>query len=222
MTLEPTRRTFSEAPKGRRLRDVDAPGRARRFKVLAWALYAGVPMGAAAGFAAGHPFLGLLICPILIWTAVTVVAEVSGRGGSVLYMPSGSSTPRKKEYSQAKALAARGEFEAAIATFQAAILEDPQDGEAYLNIARIYRDELREPERALTWFRRTLAEASPPEGQGILARREMAELLIHHLEEPTKAAPDLARMAEEYAGRRTGEWAREELTRIKKRMLREL
>jgi len=77
------------------------------------------------------------------------VAGIAGRGVAFLYITSGSSTPRRKEHSRAEALAVRGENEAAIVAFQNAILDAPEEGEAYLSIARIYRDEVNKPEEAL-------------------------------------------------------------------------
>lgn len=218
MTFDPPRRTGRDVPKKHRVRDVDASARVRKVKALGLALYGGVPIGAAAGYMAGHPFLGLVLGPVLIWTVAMAVTGIAGRGAGRLYMPSGSSTPRRKEHSRAKAFAVRGEYEAAIVAYQDAILEAPEHGEAYLCIARIYRDVLKKPEEALLWFRRGLSDAELSEGQEILTRREMAELLSHHLQEPRRAAPDLARLAETYPRTRGGEWAKEELARIKEEM----
>jgi len=221
MTLEPSRRTFKEARKHNRVKDVDAAGRVRKLKALGFALYGGVPLGLAAGSMMGHPLLGLLLGPAIIWTFAMVVAAIAGRGAGVLYMPSGSSTPRRREFSAAEAHAVRGEYEGAIIAYQAVIQDDPGDGEAYLRIARIYRDGTKEPEKALRWFRRAVEEAQLPTNLEILTRREMAEYLIHNLQEPKRAAPDLARLAEAYPDTRDGQWAKEELARIKEEMARE-
>ena len=94
MTLDPPRRTFPEAPKRKGVKDVDAASRAQSFKILGWALYGGIPIGGAAGFAAGHPFLGLILGPVLIWTVAMSISSLAGRGAGQVYMPSGSSTPR--------------------------------------------------------------------------------------------------------------------------------
>lgn len=218
MTLDPPRRTYQDAPAKKGPRDVDTAAGVRRMKTLAFALYGGLPLGGAAGFAAGHPFWGLLLGPVLIWAVTIVVAGLAGQGVAFLYLPSGSSAPRRKEYSRAESLEARGEYEAAILAFQAAIVDAPKDGEPYLRIARIYRDGIKKPEEALRWFRRGLSEAEFSRSQEILTRREAAELLIHHLGEPARAAPDLARLAETYAGTPAGIWALEELARIKGEM----
>jgi tetratricopeptide (TPR) repeat protein len=222
MTLDPPRRTFKDPPpKKGRLRDVDSTEQAENLRILVWALYAGVPMGGMAGFALGHPFLGAVLGPLVIWGGARLVLHVMARGGSLIYMPSGSSTPRDREYSRAEALRVRGDYEGAIRAYEEA-LEDPREnGEAFLRIARIHRDHLDSPEEALLWFRRATEEAQLPRGKEILARKEMAELLIHRLGQPRRAAPELARLAETRKGTPEGEWAREELARIKEEMTRE-
>jgi tetratricopeptide (TPR) repeat protein len=149
------------------------------------------------------------------------ISSFAGRGAGRVYMPSGSSTPRRREYSRAEALLVRGEYEGAIIAFETAILEDPTDPEPYLRIARLYRDRLEAPEEALQWFRRGLEEAEVSDGQEVLVRREMAELMINRLGEPRRAAPELARLAETFPDTGAGRWAREELAKIKEEMARE-
>jgi hypothetical protein len=220
MTLDAPERTFKEPPKKGGLRDVDAVGRAYRFKILGWSLFGGLPMGAAAGYAAGHMILGMLLAPLLIFTVAWIVAGAAGKGATLLHSPSGSSTPRKKEYSRAEALAVRGEFQAAIDAYELEVLEAPKEGEPYLRIARLYRDRVGDMGKALRWFKKATEEGRLSKGQEILTRREMAELLIHRMGEPQRAAPDLARLAEAFPNTPDGEWAREELARIKEEMRR--
>lgn len=221
MTLDPPERTFKEPRRKGQLRDVDAVARAHKFKILGWSLFGGLPMGVAAGFAAGHLLLGMVLAPALIWIVAWTIAATAGKGATLLHMPSGSSTPRKKGYSRAEALAVRGEFRAAIDAYQLEVLESPEEGEPYLRIARLYRDDLGELEEALRWFKKAAVEGSLSKGQEILTRREIAELLIHRMNEPRRAAPELARLAESYPGTMDGQWAREELARIKGEMGRE-
>lgn len=173
-------------------------------------------MGGLVGWTLGLELLGIILGPLIIYLIATLVMEGSGRAGSILLMPSGSSTPHDKEYSRAEALAARGDFEGAVAVYQEAILEEPSEAEPYLRIARIYRDHLQAPEDSLIWFRKALDDAQPPRGKEVLARKEVAELLIHRLGQPRRAAPDLARLAESREGLPEGFWAREELEKIKK------
>lgn len=216
MTLDPHMRTFRDIPGKKRMREVDGAARGRKIKTLGFALYGGLPLGAAAGFVAGHPFLGTLLGPVIIWSVATVLSGVAGRGVAFLFLPFGPGTLRKTDYSRAEALVVRGEYEAAILAYEEAIRDAPRDGEAYLRIARIFRDHVKRPEEALLWYQRGLEEAGFSRGQEILTRREMAELFIHHLQEPRRAAPDLARLAEEYPDTVAGKWAGEELARVKR------
>jgi tetratricopeptide (TPR) repeat protein len=221
MTLDMPRRTHAEIPKKGRARDVDAAARARALKAGVWALGAGLPIGGFGGYAAGHPVLGMLLGPAVILAGVMAIQAMAGRGASLLYMPSGSSTPAAKGYSKAEALAVRGDYEAAIVAYQAAILDTPNEAEPYLRIARLYRDELKQPEAALPWLRQALSDAKLSRGQEIMTLREVSELLIGHAEDPRRAAPDLARLAEAYPNTRHGAWAREQLARIKADMQKE-
>ena len=217
MTLDPPRRSYSEAPR-KGPRDVDAAGRAQKIRALGFALYAGLPAGLGTGLLVGHPIVGLLLGPSLVWLVVVGVASLAGRGASALYMPSGASTPRKKGYSRAEALAVRGEYQAAMNEYEAAIAADPCDPEPYLRVARILRDGLKRPADAAFWFRRARREAHLSQGQEIRTLREAAEIYLHHLQEPRKAAPELARLAEAFPETPDGRWASEELARVKEEM----
>lgn len=146
------------------------------------------------------------------------ILSIAGRAGSAVYAPSGSTTPRKREYSLAESYAVRGDYEAAVAAFEQAIGEDPADGQPYLRIARLKRDKMNDAEGAAGWFKRALTEASLASGVHRLTLRELVELYEHRLGTPAKATPLLARMADAHAGSPDGEWAAEELARIKRHM----
>ena len=221
MTLRPPERTYSDLKDRKGLKDVDAAARAQKVKALGFALYAGLPMGLAAGFMMGHPIIGALVGPAILYTVVSVISGGAGKGAGVLYNPSGRTTPRKKEYSRAVALAARGEYKDAIIAYEAEILDDPAQAEPYLRIARIFRDELKDLEEALKWFARATRDAELSGGQEIRTRREMAEIYLHHKKEPRRAAPQLARLAESHPSTPDGQWAAAELARIKEEMAAE-
>jgi len=232
MVLTPPERKFTDTKGRKGLKDVDAAARARKLQALGWALYGGVPLGGMAGFLAGRALgptgawvpvllvLGLALGPILVFSLAMGVAEVAGKGASTLYMPSAKGT-RKKEYSRAQALVVRGEYEDAIRAFEVEILDEPSEPEPYLRIARIHRDQLKDHDQALTWFRRATREAELSGGQEIRTRREIAEIFLHHKRESRKAAPELARLVEGYGTTPDGEWAAAELARIKKEIAEE-
>ena len=221
MALDPVKRSYTAAPEKSKLRDYDAAGRTQRLHALSWALYGGLPLGGLLGGLLGHPFLGLILGPALIYGFVSLVAHSAGKGAGVLYMPSGSTTPRKKEYSRAKALEIRGEYLEAIRAYEVAILEAPEVGEPYLLIARLFRDELKELDLAVHWFKRAHREADLSRGEAIRSHREVAEIFLHVRREPRRAMPELARLAEDFRDTPDGKWAAAELAELKEEMLRE-
>lgn len=203
----------------------DAFERALKMRTLA---YSGV--GALLGFLLGvfatvngsGGVLVIIFATLMGWAAVyfgpLALAEASGRAAGTLYAPSGRSTPREKEYSLAESYVARGEYEAALEVFEVAILEDPAKPTPYLRIARIRRDLMGDLHGAADGFRRALTRATMDSGVRLLALKEMVELCEVRLGEPRRAAPLLARVAEQHAGSPEGTWAAEELARIRRRM----
>jgi len=221
MALEPPRRTYSEAKPSKGLKDVDSAARAQKLRALGWSLYGGVPFGAAVGALLGNLLLGAFLGPFVIYGAVVGIAALSGKVGSVVYMPSGSTTPKRKEYSRAKALEVRGEYQEAIRAYGVEILEAPGVAEPYLRIARLFRDERKDPDSAVHWFRKAQRDARLSTGESIRVHRELAEIFLYLRKEPRKAAPELARLAEGYSHTPDGEWAAGELAEIKAEIARE-
>ena len=189
-----------------------------RFRALVLSLMGGGGMGLVGGSVVGHPFLGILLGVILVYGVSMGMAHQAGRAASLFYGGSGSSAPPKTGYSYAEALVAKGAAREALTAYEVALVEDPSEPEPYLRIARLLRDELQDPEEAVRWFRRARAEATLSSGQDIRALREIAEVFLHHLPDPRRAAPELARLAEEYPETPDGQWATRELTDIKEEM----
>jgi len=225
---EGPRRVFQREtpPPGRKgLRDLDAAQRALLIRAVTWG---GIPGGAIGGLVgwfltlgrpAPIPVLGIFLGAVLLGTLTTLfpifMAGAAGRAALIALGSSGHAPARKKEYSFAQSLAVRGLFDKAIEAYEEAIREDPGDPEPYLRIGRIYRDELDRPDDAARWFRRARREARLTPGQELFVSRELVELYGKHLGRPEKALPELARMAEVYAGTPDGEWAAQELRRLK-------
>lgn len=177
-------------------------------------------LGAGAAYAlAGWGPLAAAMLGLAIWGAMLaaplVASSLGGRAAGSLYSPSGRSTPRRREYSHAQSLAARGLYPEALAAFEVAISEDPADPEPYLRIARILRDRMGRHAAAAEAFKRALTVQGLPRGTRALVTRELVELYAGRLGEPTRAAPLLARLADEQSGTPEGDWAVEELKRVK-------
>lgn len=215
--LRPVRRSYGPRS-GQRDRDLSRV--ARNVEAAAWSL-AGAMLGMIAGLRIGHPLLGALVGWAVCFLVTRGIVGASGAAATILHAPSGTSTPHAPEHSRAVALAARGRYPEAVAAFREAVDENPADPTPHLGIARIHRDHLGDPEGAARWFRRALREADMPGGMAVLVRRELVELYLHRMEEPRRAAPELARMAQEWAGTEQGEWAARELAVVKKEMWKE-
>lgn len=222
----PRRRTYTERTgKGR---DVDQAERMRLVYIALWSP-AGAVLGLLLGVRGSVSYgwgPGMIVATTLVGWACAffgpiLILRMGGAAITSIYMPKGSRVPHKKEYSQAESLVARGMYREAVAAFESAALENPSDPTPYLRVARVYRDQLQEYEHAGRWFRRARREASMADGQAGLVTRELVELYTHHMGEPRKALPELARLAEEKAGTDEGEWAARELQAIKADMVRE-
>lgn len=219
-----SRRTFSELPRGKGLRDSDAGQNMVVLRAVVSGVYGGVLGGLAAYWLLQHgaPWWLAVLCPVGGWLSVSLVtlaiANSAGSAASTLYSPASGAPARTKEHSRAESLVARGLYEDAVSAFELAVLEDPSDPTPYLRIARVYRDHLGRYEDAARWFRRAVREASAPPGAAFLARKELVEIYTHRMGTPERALPELARMAEELAGTQEADWAAAQIRDIKARM----
>jgi len=219
--LRPRRKaTPPPPPKKKGLKDTDAAQNVTVLRAGSYGIF-GAVLGAALGFFLGSP-LAMLVLALLGWGLITgstlLLTNAAGSAASTLYAPGSGAPPRKREYSQAESLVARGLYDEAVTAFELEVAKDPTDPTPYLRIARTYRDYLGKPEDAARWFRRALRESAAPAGLVTLTRKELVELYTHRLGTPEKALPDLARMAEELEGTPDGAWAAAELKAIKERM----
>lgn len=184
-------------------------------------LGAGIMWGAIGAAFGGWSAPAALATVFGVWglgyLLIQMIVRGSGRFATGLYNPSGASTAHKKEYSYEESLVARGLYEEAATAYELAAHENPGDATPVIRLARILRDHLERYEDAAKWFKR-VPQAGAGAGEAFLARKELVELYWHKMNEPQKAAPDLARMAEELAGTPEGDWAAGELAAIKKIM----
>ncbi|MBI4409729.1 MAG: tetratricopeptide repeat protein [Gemmatimonadetes bacterium] len=154
---------------------------------------------------------------LFFWGAAFLewVERTSGR----IYLGGSGSTPPKREYSLPESLVVRGQFEAALRAYEECVAEDPTDAEPYLRSARIYRDRLNRPEDAIAAFRRAIELPGIAPGQEILAWRELIDVHLLRTSEPTRALPDLARLAAKFPQDPQGQWAKQRLRELKEQLL---
>jgi len=158
---------------------------------------------AAVGFGVGAmwviwtgalPFYTPLLTAAATWAITQLVLRLVVGTAAAYADPTGSTTPHRAEYSQARALAAQGRYTEAVAAYELAAAESAGDPTPYVEIARIQRDQLRDCESAAAWFRRARRDARLNAGQELLVTQELIELYTKRLGQPQRAIPELARI----------------------------
>lgn len=216
----------AEEPFTYRVKDTDSVRTAQRILALGYAGWLGI-LGMFVGFAiaymnGGNVFLyvlaGLVIGTALAMFIGLYFAGGAGSAASTVYMPSGKSVPPVRQYSLADSLIARERFDDAVAELTRCAAQYPADAEPRVRLARLHRDRLHDHERAIHWFRQTLAVSALDPGVEIGVTRELIEVYTHRLRTPVRALPDLARLAQRHPASPAGEWARREMAEIKSAM----
>ena len=77
-------------------------------------------------------------------------------------------------------------------------------------------DKVSDPEKGAVWLQRAIMETELPASWEMVIVRELTELFRHRIGAPARAAPLLARIAERHEDNPDGEWAREELAKVKR------
>ncbi len=214
--VAPRRRAYDAARFERK--SIDSAKRTELIRILVFSV-AGGAIGALAGALVGIGAVpGFLVGFLVVFGLTRLLVTGAGRVASTIHSPSGESTPPHREYSYPQSLAARGAFVEAIAAYQVCVAEDPDDPEPYLRIARLYRDELRQYDDAVAWFKRARANA---QGAELLATREIIDIYVHKLRTATKAIPELVRLRAKVAGTPAAESAQRELEELRRTLARE-
>ncbi|HEY0303883.1 MAG TPA: tetratricopeptide repeat protein [Longimicrobiales bacterium] len=207
-----------------KLRDVDSAETAFRLKAVVYGIVVAAPAGVIAYLLMGSIITALLGF-VTIGAMVTGVAlYIADRGGSIgasLYRPSGSSTPAIREYSYADSLVARGQHDDAVAAYARLGIEHPADPEPRIRQARVLRDRLQQYDAAVGVFRQVLLIPQLKPATELVVLREIIEIHVQKQQQPERALPYLARIAQKFAGNATAEWARSEARDIKAGMKRE-
>ncbi len=164
---------------GNELRDSDSAELAFRLKAAAWSLAGGFIGFQAASLLARSPWIriagtvGGFLGTYLISRAI---AGAAARGARAVLMPSGRSTPYRHQFSQVDALVMQARYAEAAALLEHHAMDTPDDPEPYLRLARLHRDHLRDPGRALAWYRLARDARDITPGLARLVREEMATL----------------------------------------------
>ena len=196
-------------------RDIDAARRARILMAASWSLAGGVIGGFAGRFIGVGALIGFIAGFSVTFLVSLAIVEGVGNLMGTIHNPSGKSTPVIREYSYPESLAIRGRYEDAIDVYQVCCTDYPEDPEPYVRIGRIYRDNLNQHDEALLWFKRARSEATVHRGIELLITQEIIEIYTRRMNTPERAIPELARLAEKYAGDPAGDSAKQELNRLR-------
>ncbi|MGH7467102.1 MAG: tetratricopeptide repeat protein [Longimicrobiales bacterium] len=202
----------------RGLKDVDTAGHAHSLRAALWALLAGSIFGmlGVTKFGVVGLVVGWLVGGSLIYIISKLLAARVANAAASIYMSSGSSTPAQREYSLGDALVAQGKLSAAVREFERCVAAYPSDPEPRLRLARLHRDRLQQPETAADWFKQVVRMPTIAAATEAMAARELIELYTHRLRDPTRALPELARLAQRQPQTAAGGWARTELAELKR------
>jgi len=209
--VPPPRRRYASTPQGRGPRDRDVSNSVQHvlpavlgFGVgLVWVVWLGWPLYTPPLIAAA------------VWAFVQGVLRLTGGLTSRYTGLSGDTTPPRREYSAAQALAAQGRYREAVAAYELGAAESDGDPEPYLAIARILRDHLGDLEDAGAWFRRARRDATLNKGQELLVTQELIELYTKRLNQPQRAIPELARIPTLVPGTPQAEAAERQLAALR-------
>ena len=157
-----------------------------------------------------------------LYNVIVSQLVLGGLGESIarLFVMQGG-IPAPPQYSRADALAARAQYDEALAELDNAARAAPRDPRPLLHGARMLRDRARRYVDAVTWFRRARQRMQVPSELDAHAGRELAELLLYRMRQPERALAELARLAHTYRDTAVGKWAAAELKETKPRVIHE-
>lgn len=159
-------------------------------------------------------FTGISAVGMFFWGAWVI----EGSGDLMRRLVMGGKMKPSHQYSYADSLVVRGMYDAAMRAYREAAEEEPGDPEPFLRIGRVLRDKLGRPDDAVASFREARAADRASPQQVNLATREIVETLLYRTEDRRTAIPELARLAEQAAGTKAGDWAQRTLTELKREL----
>lgn len=190
MSVPPPRRRYAAAPERRGPGTRDTTELVQHILPLVLGFGVGMVWVVWLGFPLYVPVLMAVGVWAFVQGAVRAAGAISGRYTGL----QGGTTPPKREYSAAQALAAQGRYQEAVSAYELAAAESSGDPAPYVAIARLLRDHVGDLEAAAAWFRRTRRDARLDPGQELLVTQELIELYTKRLGQPHRAIPELARI----------------------------
>lgn len=199
--------------------------RARVVSALAFALTGTLTMAASRyrPATAAHPivtgFAGGLLGAGLMYFMMRQLPAAAGSAALAITAPSGRTTPYEEDFSAIEAIAARGEFQAALAAYEEVIAERPDAVLPRMRAAELCAGRLAAPARAAELFREIRGIAGATRREALYACSRLVDLYDGALDEPGRALVELRRIIELYPGTDAARHAHAALPRMKARLL---
>ena len=162
------------------------------------------------------PFTGV----VAVASAVFLERFALGLAGAVgafvakLVMPSGDASPYQPTFSYQEALAARGDVDGALESYEALIAERPAEVEAYVQAAELCARSGRH-DHAARLLRRLREVPDVPAARELYATQRLVDLYRGHLGDDGRALVELRRIVARFPATDQARAAREALGRLK-------
>jgi len=203
--------------------DFNSADRANQIRLLAWAALGGTAgalfatLGSPiAGWSSGFvPVAGFLLGALVVYIVAAAVSGSLAGIVSSLFYPQARDAHRPADHSYAESLVVRGRYSEALEEYEHLAATNPVDPEPLLRIARLMRDRLNQSEGSVEWFARARDAATDAAAEEHVVR-ELVELLVRKLGRHDQAVVELARFVRRHAGEPCAEWARRDLTVLKR------
>ena len=187
-------------------RDVRSDDRARWLKGFAWGAFPGTFIGMVVLVVHG-PVAGVVVFLVLTLGTGGVAMAVSESAGALVQgVTDPKGRPGPGAHSVVDALVMRGEVEEALTRLRISIESYPDDADARIRVARLLRDEMKDPRAALSAFREGRESECFTVRQMRVSMREMVEL-ARSTGDLDAVLPDLAAHRERFAGTDEAAWA---------------
>jgi len=151
--------------------------------------------------------------------AVSAGSAVALAGGSAagltsFLMPSGGGTPSVEDYSYEKSLLVRGLVDAAVSALEVRLANRPDDAGLCIFLADVYARNAGDAAKAERLFLRARELPGAAKAQDYHATTRLIDLYLGPLDEPARAAAELARMRRLHPGTQGALHAETALKRI--------
>ena len=230
--ITPASRTAAVAPSDsyrRTLLDRHGPDASQLLAGAGWGIAIGCltgVLGALTALGTGTGMRGLLLRAVVGALAgggaafLLARAVPAGAGAAVLatVQPSGASCPAQPNYSYQESLAARGDIDAALASFEEVIAASPADPRPRLRAVDLYLRTNRSAERAAVLCREVHRLAGASDEERLYATQRLIDLYLGPLNAPGRALSELRRLADTYPDSRAGAHALLAIANIKRDM----